>query len=97
MSNTAVGPIYDHIISEVINSVRVDFEEGGVDEGALEDLKKVRHRHPLHIRSQPTRFLLHLHLHRLCRRARRHPFRQFINSPFLFSFGCVMQWGSGSS
>lgn len=42
MSNTAVGPVYDTIIAEVINAVRVDFEENGVDDSALEDLKKVR-------------------------------------------------------
>ena len=42
MSNTAVGPVYDIIIAEVINAVRVDFEENGVDDGALDDLKKVR-------------------------------------------------------
>jgi hypothetical protein len=42
MSNAAVGPVYDTIISEVINAVRVDFEENGVDDSALEDLKKVR-------------------------------------------------------
>ena len=42
MSNTAVGLVYETIIAEVINSVRVDFEENGVDDGALEDLKKVR-------------------------------------------------------
>ena len=41
MSNTLVGPVYDTIITEVINAVRVDFEENGVDDGALEDLKKV--------------------------------------------------------
>ncbi|KAH6634276.1 transcription factor IIA, alpha/beta subunit [Chaetomium sp. MPI-SDFR-AT-0129] len=40
MSNTQVGPVYDTIIAEVINAVRVDFEENGVDDGALEDLKK---------------------------------------------------------
>ncbi|KAL2199140.1 transcription factor IIA, alpha/beta subunit [Corynascus similis CBS 632.67] len=40
MSNTLVGPVYDTIITEVINAVRVDFEENGVDDGALEDLKK---------------------------------------------------------
>ncbi|KAK3310208.1 transcription factor IIA, alpha/beta subunit [Chaetomium strumarium] len=40
MSNVAVGPVYDTIISEVINAVRVDFEENGVEEGVLEDLKK---------------------------------------------------------
>ncbi len=42
MSNAAVGTVYDTIISEVINAVRVDFEENGVDDSALEDLKKVR-------------------------------------------------------
>lgn len=42
MSNTAVGPVYDVIISEVINAVRVDFEENGVDDGVLDDLKAVR-------------------------------------------------------
>lgn len=41
MSNAAVGPIYEAIIQEVVNAVRVDFEENGVDEGVLEDLKKV--------------------------------------------------------
>ncbi|EAQ93420.1 hypothetical protein CHGG_01655 [Chaetomium globosum CBS 148.51] len=40
MSNAAVGHVYDTIIAEVVNAVRVDFEENGVDEGALEDLKK---------------------------------------------------------
>ncbi|KAK4170448.1 transcription initiation factor IIA large subunit [Cladorrhinum sp. PSN259] len=40
MSNTAVGAVYETIIQEVINSVRVDFEENGVDDGVLEDLKK---------------------------------------------------------
>lgn len=42
MSNTTVGAVYDHIIQEVINAVRVDFEENGVDDGVLEELKKVR-------------------------------------------------------
>ena len=46
MSNTAVGPVYDTIISEVVNAVRVDFEENGVDETALEDLKNVRLSQP---------------------------------------------------
>ncbi|KAF9875915.1 transcription factor IIA [Colletotrichum karsti] len=40
MSNNAVGNVYDNIITEVINSSRVDFEEGGVDESVLEELKK---------------------------------------------------------
>jgi hypothetical protein len=42
MSNAAVGLVYDTIIAEVINAVRVDFEENGADDSALEDLKKVR-------------------------------------------------------
>jgi hypothetical protein len=42
MSNAHVGAVYDHIIQEVINAVRVDFEENGVDDGILEELKKVR-------------------------------------------------------
>jgi len=42
MSNTQVGPIYDSIIQDVINAVRVDFEENGIDETVLETLKKVR-------------------------------------------------------
>lgn len=41
MSNAAVGTVYEHIINEVINSVRVDFEENGVDDSVLEELKKV--------------------------------------------------------
>ncbi|KAK0731443.1 transcription factor IIA, alpha/beta subunit [Lasiosphaeris hirsuta] len=40
MSNTTVGGVYEHIIQEVINAVRVDFEENGVDDGVLEELKK---------------------------------------------------------
>ncbi|KAJ5008126.1 Transcription initiation factor IIA large subunit [Colletotrichum sp. SAR 10_99] len=40
MSNNAVGNVYEQIINEVINSSRVDFEEGGVDENVLEELKK---------------------------------------------------------
>ncbi|KAK3393787.1 transcription factor IIA, alpha/beta subunit [Podospora didyma] len=40
MSNANVGNVYDHIIQEVINAVRVDFEENGVDDGVLEELKK---------------------------------------------------------
>ncbi|KAJ4397270.1 transcription factor IIA subunit alpha [Gnomoniopsis smithogilvyi] len=40
MSNNLVGNIYRQIIDEVIDSSRVDFEEGGVEEGVLEDLRK---------------------------------------------------------
>lgn len=41
MSNQAVGSVYQSIIEEVINSSRVDFEESGVDDSVLEDLRKV--------------------------------------------------------
>jgi len=40
MSNNQVGTIYQQIIQDVIDSSRVDFEEGGIDEGVLEELKK---------------------------------------------------------
>lgn len=43
MSNTSVGSVYNTIIEEVINSSRVDFEESGVEESALELLRVVSH------------------------------------------------------
>lgn len=42
MSNQAVGNVYQAIIDEVINSSRVDFEESGVEESVLEELRQVR-------------------------------------------------------
>ncbi|KAL9480009.1 hypothetical protein ACSS6W_004795 [Trichoderma asperelloides] len=39
MSNQAVGSVYQTIIEEVINSSRVDFEESGVEEAVLEELR----------------------------------------------------------
>jgi transcription initiation factor TFIIA large subunit len=42
MSNQAVGSVYKAIIDEVINSSRVDFEESGVEESVLEELRQVR-------------------------------------------------------
>lgn len=42
MSNTQVGNVYSQIIQDVIDSSRVDFEEGGVDDVVLEELKRVR-------------------------------------------------------
>lgn len=41
MSNQAVGGVYQTIIEEVINSSRVDFEENGVEESVLEELRLV--------------------------------------------------------
>ncbi|KAI0594801.1 transcription factor IIA, alpha/beta subunit [Biscogniauxia sp. FL1348] len=40
MSNAQVGNVYQQIILDVIEASRVDVEEGGVDEGVLEELKK---------------------------------------------------------
>ncbi|KAI8628897.1 transcription factor IIA, alpha/beta subunit [Xylariaceae sp. FL1651] len=40
MSNSQVGNVYQQIINDVIAASRVDFEEGGVDEAVLEELKK---------------------------------------------------------
>jgi len=42
MSNTQVGTIFSQIISDVVESSRVDFEEGGVDEHVLDELRQVR-------------------------------------------------------
>lgn len=41
MSNTSVGNIYHQIINEVIEASRVDFEDQGVGEEVLEELRKV--------------------------------------------------------
>ncbi|KPM40711.1 hypothetical protein AK830_g5849 [Neonectria ditissima] len=40
MSNQAVGNVYQAIIDEVVNSSRVDFEESGVEESVLEELRQ---------------------------------------------------------
>lgn len=41
MSNLSVGTVYQQIIREVVESSRVDFEEGGVDESVLDELARV--------------------------------------------------------
>ncbi|KAK5632694.1 hypothetical protein RRF57_008408 [Xylaria bambusicola] len=41
MSNSQVGNVYQQIINDVIAASRVDFEEGGIDEAVLEQLRKV--------------------------------------------------------
>jgi transcription initiation factor TFIIA large subunit len=59
MSNQAVGNVYQTIIEEVINSSRVDFEENGVEESVLEELRQVSHA----MRLQPRqRLQFHLRL-----------------------------------
>ncbi|KAF3358952.1 Fumarylacetoacetate hydrolase domain-containing protein 2 [Verticillium dahliae VDG1] len=40
MSNNVVGNVYQQVIEEVISASRVDFEEGGVEDGVLEELKR---------------------------------------------------------
>ncbi|KAI3322727.1 transcription factor IIA, alpha/beta subunit [Xylariaceae sp. AK1471] len=40
MSNSQVGGVYQQIINDVIAASRVDFEEGGIDESVLEQLRK---------------------------------------------------------
>ena len=42
MSNQQVGAVYQQIIADVVESSRVDFEEGGVDDHVLEELRLVR-------------------------------------------------------
>ncbi|CAN6596087.1 transcription initiation factor IIA large subunit [Trichomonascus vanleenenianus] len=41
MSNDAVGQLYDSIINGVINESRMDFEDSGVDEATLQEMKMV--------------------------------------------------------
>ncbi|KAK2743788.1 transcription factor IIA subunit alpha [Myotisia sp. PD_48] len=40
MSNEQVGPVYDRVIQDVCDSSRIDFEESGVDQHTLEELRK---------------------------------------------------------
>lgn len=44
MSNSQVGNVYQQIINDVIAASRVDFEEGGIDDAVLEQLRKVSSR-----------------------------------------------------
>lgn len=41
MSNTVVGNVYDRIIKEVVETSRLDFEESGIDDAVLEELRSV--------------------------------------------------------
>ncbi|KAL1962525.1 hypothetical protein VTN77DRAFT_9400 [Rasamsonia byssochlamydoides] len=40
MSNQQVGMVYDRVIQEVCEASQVDFEEGGVDQQTLEDMRR---------------------------------------------------------
>lgn len=46
MSNQAVGNVYQTIIDEVVNTSRVDFEESGVEDAVLEELRQVDTHRP---------------------------------------------------
>ena len=41
MSNSVVGNVYDRIIKEVVDTSRLDFEESGIDDSVLEELRSV--------------------------------------------------------
>lgn len=66
MSNQTVGAVYQQIIRDVVDSSRVDFEEGGVDESVLDELSRVSCFHLLLYLLFPiaTHFLRH-HFHRI--------------------------------
>jgi hypothetical protein len=53
MSNAQVGNVYQQIIADVIDTSRVDFEEGGVDDNVLEELKQVCHTSPFPLQTIP--------------------------------------------
>ncbi|CAK7203416.1 transcription factor IIA subunit alpha [Sporothrix eucalyptigena] len=40
MSNNVVGSVYEQIIEDVLTTSRVDFEENGIDDGVLEELRR---------------------------------------------------------
>lgn len=58
MSNNLVGTIYQQIINEVIEASRVDFEDQGVGEDVLDELRRVRFLPPFLVTHQTTSFLL---------------------------------------
>lgn len=41
MSNVETGKLYENIINEVISDSRQDFEDSGIDESTLQDLKRI--------------------------------------------------------
>ena len=41
MSNSEAGKLYEQIINDVINESRQDFENSGIDEATLQDLRKI--------------------------------------------------------
>lgn len=53
MSNNLVGTIYQQIINEVIEASRVDFEDQGVGEDVLDELRRVRSFPPFLVSKRP--------------------------------------------
>jgi transcription initiation factor TFIIA large subunit len=51
MSNQNVGQVYAQIIRDVVDTSRLDFEEGGVDESVLEELSMVSIMSPIPMRT----------------------------------------------
>ena len=62
MSNVNVGNVYNQIIRDVVESSRVDFEEGGVDESVLDELMKVSLfffcQRPFHIQASSSSYAI---------------------------------------
>lgn len=54
MSNSLVGNVYQQIIQDVIDASKVDFEEAGVDEGVLDELKQVSDRLQIRVSESPS-------------------------------------------
>lgn len=59
MSNQTVGAVYQQIIRDVVDSSRVDFEEGGVDESVLDELTRVSSLHLCCTCYSPHRDIFH--------------------------------------
>lgn len=68
MSNASVGNIYNQIINEVIEASRVDFEDQGVGEEVLEELRKVCSFFPLSFPTYVKHTQAHIHKPSGCRR-----------------------------
>ncbi len=56
MSNQAVGQVYQVIINEVIEASRTDFDDGGVEDVVLEELRKVNSTWPVFWRHLPSAY-----------------------------------------
>ena len=97
MSNQTVGAVYSQIITDVIDSSRVDFEEMGVEESVLEDLKKVStlsgdSKSNSTLVAGRTHFIISVVLPHWC------PFlldRLSISAIFSVNMSCICRWSHG--